>query len=72
MVAADMIAIAFRRSSGANIVGSTDSDIGKIADAPTPSSARAPISSPVEVATAHNAEAAPNSTSATSSTRLRP
>ena len=73
MKVADAIsAIAFCRSSGANSTGITESDSGKMAAAPIPSSARAAISSPVLVAYAHAAELAPNRTSATSSTFLRP
>ena len=73
MNVADAIsAIAFCRSSGANSTGITDSDSGKMAAAPTPSSARAAISSPVLVAYAQAAEAAPNRTSAASSTFFRP
>jgi hypothetical protein len=48
MKVADAIsAIAFCRSSGANSTGITDSDSGKIAAAPMPSTARAAISSPM-------------------------
>ena len=73
MKVADAIsAIAFCRSSGANSTGITASDSGKMAAAPIPSTARAPISSAVLVAYAHAAELAPNKTSATSSTFLRP
>ena len=73
MKVADAIsAIAFCRSSGANSTGITASDSGKMAAAPRPSTARAAISSPVLVAYAHAAELAPNKTSATSSTFLRP
>ena len=73
MKVADAIsAIAFCRSCGANSTGITESDSGKMAAAPIPSTARAAISSPVLVAYAHAAELAPNTTSATSSTFLRP
>src|ERR1700722_10359349 len=73
MKVADAIsAIAFCRSSGANSTGITDRDNGKMAAAPTPSTARAAISSPTPEAYAHAAELAPNSSSATSSTFLRP
>src|ERR1700736_5170980 len=73
MKVADAItAIAFCRSSGANSTGITDSDSGKMAAAPIPSTARAAISSPVLAAYAHAAELAPNKISATSSTFLRP
>ena len=67
-----MIAIAFGRSSAVNSTGSIDSESGRIAAAPSPSTARAAISSPDDVAYAHAAELMPNSTSATSSTFLRP
>ena len=73
MKVADAIsAIARCRSSGANSTGITDSDSGKMAAAPIPSTARPAISSPVPDAYAHSAELAPNRTSATSSTFLRP
>ena len=71
-VADAMSAMAFCRSSGANSTGITDRDSGKMAAAPMPSTARAAISSPTLEAYAHAAELAPNSTSATSSTFLRP
>ncbi len=47
-VADAMIAMAFGRSSAVKSTGSTDRESGMIAAAPSPSSARAPISSPVE------------------------
>ena len=73
MKVADAIsAIAFCRSSGANSTGITDSDSGKMAAAPIPSTARPAMSSPVPDAYAHAAELAPNRTSAPSSTFLRP
>ena len=51
MNVADAIsAIAFCRSSGANSTGITESDSGKMAAAPIPSTARAAISSTVPVA----------------------
>ena len=50
MVAPAMAATAFCRSSGANSTGSTESASGKIAAAPMPSTARAAMSSPTEVA----------------------
>ncbi len=50
MVAPAMAATARCRSSGSNKTGSTDSARGKIAAAPMPSTARAAISSPTEVA----------------------
>jgi len=68
IVAADMIAIALRRSSWANIVGAPTATSGRSPTRPRRAVPAPPISSPVEVANAHNAEAAPNSTSATSST----
>src|SRR5216683_8137082 len=71
-VADAISAIAFCRSSGANSTGITDSDSGKMAAAPIPSTALAVINSPVLAAYAHAAELAPNKISATSSTFLRP
>ena len=48
MKVADAIsAIAFCRSSGENSTGITDSDSGKMAAAPIPSTARPAMSSPV-------------------------
>ena len=60
MVADAISAIARCRSCGANSTGITESASGKMAAAPIPSTARAPISSPVLVAYAHAAELAPN------------
>ena len=65
-------AIAFGRSASVNSTGITDSASGRIAAAPTPSSARAAISSPMLAAYAQSAELTPNSASAISRTRLRP
>ena len=67
-----MIAIALGRSSAVNSTGSIASESGRIAAAPSPSTARAAISSPADVEYAHAAELMPNSTSAASSTFLRP
>ncbi len=50
MVAPPMAATARCRSCPSNSTGSTDSASGKIAAAPMPSTARAAISSPIEVA----------------------
>ena len=73
MKVADAIsAIAFCRSSGPNSTGITARDSGKMAAAPTPSAARAAISSPTPLAYAHAAELAPNKTSAASITFFRP
>ena len=71
-VAEAMIAIALGRSSAVNSTGSIERESGRIAAAPSPSSARAAISSPDEVDRAHRAELTPNSTSAPSNTFLRP
>src|SRR5215469_15795689 len=71
-VAEAISAIAFCRSCGENSTGITDSDSGKMAAAPTPSNARAAISSPALAAYAHATEPTPNKTSAASSTFLRP
>ena len=49
-VAEAISAIAFCRSSGANSTGIIDSDSGKIAAAPMPSTARAAISSVMPLA----------------------
>ena len=73
MKVADAIsAIAFCRSSGRNRTGITARDSGKMAAAPTPSTARPRISAPTLPAYAHAAELAPNRTSAASSTFFRP
>ena len=65
-------AMARGRSSSVNMTGITAIDIGKMAAAPRPSTARAAISSADEVENAHAADEAPNSTSAISSSFLRP
>src|SRR4029077_8745294 len=60
MKVADAIsAIARCRSSGANSTGITESDSGKIAAAPIPSTARPAISSPAAVAGGHTRRRAP-------------
>src|SRR6202020_121710 len=59
MVDPAIAATAFGRSSWVNSTGSTDSASGKSAAAPTPSTARAAISSPVDEASAQARELAP-------------
>ena len=60
MKVADAIsAIALCRSSGANSTGITESDSGKMAAAPIPSTARPAISSPVPDAYAHSRRTGP-------------
>ena len=71
-VAPITIAMARGRSSSVNMTGSTAMDIGKMTAAPSPSTARAAISSAGEPANAHAAELAPNTISAAISIRLRP
>src|SRR6266487_5274697 len=65
-------AIAFGRSCGVKSTGSTDSDSGRMAAAPSPSTARAAISAPAEPEYAQAIDATPNSASDASSTFLRP
>ena len=65
------IALLRSRSSG-NRTAKTASVIGKIAAAPTPITARAPMTSPESSAAAASTDTAPNSARAISSSRLRP
>ncbi len=71
-VAPTVIVIAVRRSSSENSTGSTDSDSGMMKAAPSPSTARAAISRSAEEAYAQASEATPNTSSAPSSSFLRP
>ena len=72
MVAAITIAIALRRSSGENSVGTMPSTIGRIAAPPSPSTARAAMNAPADGAYAAASELTPKITSATLSVFLRP
>ena len=71
-VAPPTMAIARGRSAGVNMTGSTASASGRMTAAASPSTARAAISSPVEVEYAHASDATPKSPSAISSSFLRP
>ena len=64
--------IAVGRSSSPNAAETTASDIGNTIPAPSPISARAAISSPAETDSAHHSDAARNTASPASSSRLRP
>ena len=64
--------IAVGRSSSPNAAETTASDSGNTIPAPSPISARAAISSPAETDSAHHSDAARNTASPASSSRLRP
>ena len=71
-VAPPTTAIALGRSAGVNITGSTASASGKITAAASPRTARAAMSSPVEVEYAQASEAKPKTASAQISSYFRP
>ena len=64
--------IAVGRSSSVNAAATTASESGNTIPAPSPISARAAISSPAETDSAHHSDAARNTASPASSSRLRP
>ena len=64
--------MALGRSSSPNAAETTASDSGNTIPAPSPISARAAISSPAETDSAHHSDAARNTASPASSSRLRP
>jgi len=67
-----MMPMALGRSASPNAAGTTARDSGNTIPAPRPITARAAISSPAETDSAHHTDAARNTPSPASSSRLRP